>query len=100
MAADIPKVKRKRRFKRHHRIEKILDHEPNKVVAVALDLTLGIFAVHRLYLGTHPKVPVVYALTLGGGGFMVLIDMGVIIFTKNLDQYKDNDQVLMWNTED
>lgn len=33
------------------------------------------FGVHRLYLGTEAKIPVIYTLTLGGGiGILPLID--------------------------
>lgn len=72
------------------------DSKHKKSVAAILDITLGVFAVHRMYLGTKPKVPVVYTLTLGGGGFLVLTDLGIIIFTKDLEKYHNKDSVLMW----
>lgn len=68
----------------------------SKLVAASLDLTLGLFGVHRLYLGTSPQVPVIYTLSLGGGGFLVLSDLGVIIFTKDLEQFADDPHVIMW----
>lgn len=70
------------------------DH--SKLVAAGLDLSLGLFGVHRLYLGTSPQVPVIYALTLGGGGFLMLTDLGVIIFTKDLEQFANDPHVIMW----
>ncbi|WP_258543332.1 TM2 domain-containing protein [Parvicella tangerina] len=76
------------------RKRKTADH--SKVVAASLDITLGLFGVHRLYLGTSPQIPVIYTLTLGGGGFLVLSDLGVILFTKDLEQYADNPHVIMW----
>jgi len=66
-------------------------------VAAILDLTLGVFGVHRMYLGTKPKVPAVYTITLGGGGFLVLTDLGIILFTKDLEKYHDKGTVLMWS---
>lgn len=68
----------------------------SKLVAAGLDISLGLFGVHRLYLGTSPQVPVIYTLTLGGGGFLVLSDLGVILFTKDLEQFADDPHVIMW----
>lgn len=70
--------------------------EHSKFVAATLDITLGLFGAHRLYLGTSPQVPVIYTLTLGGGGFIVLTDLGVILFTKDLEQFADDPHVIMW----
>jgi len=53
--------------------------------------------VHRLYLGTHPRVPVIYTLTLGGGlGVLPIIDIIAIATTKDLDRFIQNDKVIMW----
>jgi TM2 domain-containing membrane protein YozV len=71
------------------------DH--SKLVAASLNVSLGLFGVHRLYLGTSPQVPVIYTLTLGGGGFIMLTDLGVILFTKDLEQFADNPRVIMWS---
>lgn len=70
--------------------------EPKRLVAATLALTLGAFGAHRLYLGTEAKVPVIYGLTFGGFGVLVLIDLGHILFTKDLQAYLANGQVLMW----
>jgi TM2 domain-containing membrane protein YozV len=69
----------------------------SKLVAAGLNISLGLFGVHRLYLGTSPKIPVIYTFTLGGGGFLMLSDLGVIIFTKDLEQFSNNPNVIMWS---
>ena len=68
----------------------------SRAFAAALAITLGPFGAHRLYLGTTPKVPLLYGLTFGGFGVLVLIDLGHILFTKDLSVYQDSRQVLMW----
>ncbi|MBX2982433.1 MAG: TM2 domain-containing protein [Flavobacteriales bacterium] len=76
------------------------DHrEPQRLVAATLTLTLGVFAAHRLYFGTDVKVPIIYGLTFGGFGVLVLIDLAHIIFTKDLKPYMNNNKVFMWSTE-
>lgn len=68
-----------------------------KLEASLLAITLGAFGVHRLYLGTKPIVPVFYCLTLGGGFYLLtLIDVGVIVFSKDLEKFKNNDKIVMW----
>jgi len=66
------------------------------MVAIALDLTLGLFGMHRLYLGTDVKVPVAYTLTFGGGGVLWLVDLALLIGSPNIDSYKNNPHVFMW----
>lgn len=73
------------------------DSKHSKLVAASLNISLGLFGVHRLYLGTSPGIPVIYTFTLGGGGFLMLSDLGVIIFTKDLEQFADNPKVIMWS---
>lgn len=69
----------------------------SKLLAIAADLLAGPLGGHRIYLGTEPWVPVVYAVTLGGGiGLLPAIDLFVIIFTKDLNKYTDNPQIIMW----
>ncbi len=66
-------------------------------VAAMLTVGLGLFGVHRMYLGTDMKVPIIYVLTLGGGlGVLPMIDLLAILFTKDLEPYKDNGKVFMW----
>ena len=74
-----------------------LEKEPKRLVAAALTVTLGAFGAHRLYLGTGVKVPLVYGLTFGGFGVLVLIDLGEILFTKDLGPYEGNTKVFMWS---
>lgn len=74
-----------------------LKKKRNKLIAIAADLLTGPLGGHRIYLGTEPYVPVVYALTLGGGlGVLPVADLFVIIFTKDLNKYCDNSQIIMW----
>ncbi len=94
-ASDIPKV-RKKRFKKILNFNKD-QAKHSRLTAATFDITLGLLGVHRLYLGTNPKVPIVYAITLGGAGFLVLADLGIILFSKDLEKYTDNDHVFMWN---
>ncbi len=83
--------------KRSVEIQKRSSEKHSKSVAAGLNITLGLFGVHRLYLGTAPQIPVIYTLTLGGGGFLMLSDLGVILFTKDLEQFSNNSQVIMWS---
>lgn len=72
-------------------------HRNHKVNAILLAVALGPFGVHRLYLGTHPRVPVIYTLTLGGGlGILPLADIIALLATDNIEQYMNNDKVIMW----
>lgn len=70
--------------------------EDQRLVSCALALALGPFAAHRIYLGTTPKVAVIYGLTFGGFGILALIDLGHLLFSKDLEPYRNNDRVLMW----
>jgi TM2 domain-containing membrane protein YozV len=68
-----------------------------KIIAVSLAVTLGVFGVHRLYLGTEAKVPIIYTLTLGGGfGVLVVSDIIAILSAKDLTPYSPNEKVFMW----
>lgn len=65
-------------------------------MAAGLALTLGTFGAHRIYLGTDAKVPIIYGLTFGGFGVLVLIDAVHILLTKDLDACRANNKVFMW----
>ncbi len=68
-----------------------------KFTAILLTILTGPLGGHRLYLGTKPIVPVVYAITLGGGLLAIpIMDLFTLIFTKDLSKYENNDKVLMW----
>jgi TM2 domain-containing membrane protein YozV len=69
-----------------------------KIIAVTLAITLGVFGVHRLYLGTKALVPIAYTLTLGGGmAILPIIDIIYIISAKDINQITNNDFIFMWN---
>ncbi|MEN9347967.1 MAG: hypothetical protein RLZZ77_1478 [Bacteroidota bacterium] len=70
--------------------------ENPRLVAIVLDATLGLFGVHRMYLGTAVMVPVFYTLTAGGGGMLWLIDLGLLIGSKDIEPFYDNPYLFMW----
>lgn len=71
--------------------------ESPRLVSSVLTVALGVFGVHRMYLGTDLRVPIFYTLTLGGGlGVLPLIDLGCILFTKDLEGYYNHPGVFMW----
>jgi len=80
---------------------KIRYFSKERFITIALIVLTGPLGGHRIYLGTHPVVPVFYALTLGGG-FVVLplIDLISIIFTKDLSKFENNERVIMWLNAD
>ena len=82
----------------HKVVHKLIKNDENpKLTAITLAVFLGTFGVHRLYLGTAPKVPVIYTLTLGGGmGLLPLADIIAIITTKNIEHFRNNNKVVMW----
>jgi len=68
-----------------------------RLVAIGLNVTLGMLGVHRIYLGTDVKVPIVYALTFGGGGVLWLVDLGFLIATKDIRPFMHNKHVFMFS---
>lgn len=73
---------------------------PKRGVAIALTILLGPLGGHRLYLGTDPKVPVLYTVTLGGGlGLLPLIDLVQLIVTKDFEKFFNKGKVFMWIEE-
>ena len=82
-----------------HKVQEfVLSHNanPNKAVALGLTVTLGVFGVHRLYLGTEPYVPVVYTITLGGGiGILPATDFIAILLEPDLQKF-NNGNIIMW----
>lgn len=79
-------------------VQNQLKYAHKKSVAIVLAVLLGPFGVHRLYLGTHAKVPVIYTLTLGGGfGILPLLDIVAILNNKNWEEdFIPNNKVIMW----
>ena len=68
-----------------------------RLIAAALTLALGPFGAHRIYLGSNHIVPIAYVLTLGGGlGLVPLIDLGFILFSPDLERFRDNERFFMF----
>ena len=76
--------------------DSLVPRENQRLVAATLALFLGPFGAHRLYFGTTAKVPIIYGITFGGFGILAVIDLGHILFTKDLSRYRDCDRVFMW----
>lgn len=68
-----------------------------RTVAILLDVSLGVFGAHRMYLGTDLKVPIIYTATVGGACVLWLVDLGLLICTKDITPYMNNPNVFMWN---
>lgn len=74
--------------------------ENKKITAAVLTLTLGMLGVHRIYLGTAPYIPAVYLFTFGGGFFVLpIIDLVMILSTKDISKFENNNKLLMWAGE-
>lgn len=71
--------------------------ENKKLMAMAINFSLGMLGAHRLYLGTKPHIPVFYLLTFGGVFFILpIIDFFVLTFSKDISPYLNNDRFIMW----
>lgn len=73
--------------------------QKNKVIAAALafPFPFGCVGLHRVYLGTSPYVPIVYAATAGGVfGILPMIDCIVLISSSHISRYENNPKVIMW----
>ena len=86
------------KFNNRKIIQKLRTFDNQRAVAIGLDISLGLFGVHRMYLGTDLKVPAIYTITIGGGGVLWLVDLGLLIAAKDLEPFKNNSNVFMWNT--
>jgi len=71
-----------------------------RLTAIALNVSLGLLGVHRLYLGTDVKIAAAYALTCGGGCILWLVDLGLLIGTKDITPFMNNPRLFMWTIED
>lgn len=79
--------------------KRVKEFEPKhkRLKAVMFTIFLGHFGVHRMYLGTDWKVPLFYALTLGGGlGLIPLIDLFCILTAADISVYENLNQFFMW----
>lgn len=96
IANEIDLVKLKKFEKVLAQIQK-LTVENKKITAAFFTLTLGMLGAHRIYLGTKPWVPAAYLFTFGGGFFILpAIDLIMILITKDISKYEQNDKIIMW----
>ncbi len=79
-------------------IRKRLDHtRRGMAAALAFPLPFGVLALHRIYLGTQPHVPVAYIGTIGGVfGILPFIDFCVLVLDSDIQRFSDNGKVFMW----
>lgn len=79
-------------FKKKQRLNKRIT-----AAVLSFPFPFGIVGLHRIYLGTHPHIPVVYIATLGGiFGLLPLMDFIAITFGKDFETYRNNGNVFMW----
>ena len=64
--------------------------------AILFTILTGLFGGHRIYFGTHQRTPIIYSVTLGGLGLLPLLDLINIIFTKDLSNFENKSQIIMW----
>ncbi len=72
--------------------------EKDPMIAILLDLFLGVIGVHRFYLGTETLTGLAYFLTCGGiFGIVPLIDLVVLAINyDDISPYIDNPRFFMW----
>lgn len=79
--------------------------EPQKEVkfkrgkAIVLTILTGFLGGHRIYLGTHQRTPIIYAVTFGGFGILPLIDLIHLALVKDISIYENKTQIMMWRSE-
>ena len=86
------------KFNNRKSIQILKSFKNQKAVAITLNATLGYLGVHRMYLGTDVKVPVLYSATAGGGGILWLVDLSVLIAVKDIKPFMNNPHFFMWNS--
>jgi len=67
-----------------------------RLKAALITVIAGPVGAHRIFLGTEGKTPIIYAITLGGFGLLPIIDLGYILFSKDLKKLKANPNVFIW----
>jgi TM2 domain-containing membrane protein YozV len=77
--------------------QKIFRSDNPRLIAIALNVSLGMFGMHRLYLGTDVKVPIFYTVTIGGGMALWAADLILLLTADDLEKFIDNPHVFMWN---
>jgi TM2 domain len=68
-----------------------------RLVAIALNISLGMLGVHRMYLGTDVKIPILYTLTFGGGGVLWLVDLALLIANRDITPFMNNKNLFMFS---
>jgi len=81
-----------------------IHHKKHRLIAAILAFpVIGIFGLHRIYLGTSVKVPVIYIVTLGGGlGILPFIDFVMILLSRDKEfhaKYEHNHYLFMWHNK-
>ncbi len=79
-------------------VDSIGFHKKHRLVAALLAFPLGVFGLHRMYLHTSWRVPLVYIVTLGGAlGVLPFIDFVLILLNKDIHiNYTSNPHIFMW----
>jgi TM2 domain-containing membrane protein YozV len=73
-------------------------HHKHKLIAAVLAFPLGIFGLHRIYLGAAKATPLIYIATVGGlFGVLPFIDFVLIVLCKDINTYAYNPHTFMWS---
>ena len=73
-------------------------HRKHKLIAAVLAFPLGVFGLHRIYLGSAKATPLIYIATFGGlFGVLPFIDFVLIVLCKDINIYADNPHTFMWS---
>lgn len=76
----------------------VVHHRKHKLIAALLAFPLGIFGLHRMYLGTTAGVPFLYIASLGGAlGILPFVDFIQIILCKDVNVYAHKSTLFMWS---
>jgi TM2 domain-containing membrane protein YozV len=73
-------------------------HKKHRLIAALLAFPLGVFGLHRIYMGTRSIVPFIYIVTFGGVfGVLPFIDFVLILLNKDIHlTYTSNYHIFMW----
>lgn len=74
----------------------LVNHRGARFIAISLNIALGLFGLHRVFLGTDVIVPIFYTFTLGGGGVLWLADLVMLICKRDYSQFTDNPRLIMF----
>ncbi len=68
----------------------------HKLTTFVIAILTGPLGGHRVYLGTSTTVPLIYTITLGGFGSLVVADIIALAVTKHWTRFKNNQNIIMW----